>query len=142
VSVWLLTLWCVVRPRFAVLEARKIVAEITLTGLDEYGLFIPPREDEIGQWLRDDYPLEFYGFEGYYSGAQKLISNSSAVRRQMHIFSSLPRALLSAVIEVRPSDAHLYLCCGRAARVSRVETQAPAAARSPRGRNLHDSVGR
>jgi len=31
---------------------------------DNYGLFLPGTEDSVGQWLRDDYPLDFYGFEG------------------------------------------------------------------------------
>eukprot|EP01103_Thecamoeba_quadrilineata_P012915 TRINITY_DN3450_c0_g2_i1.p1 TRINITY_DN3450_c0_g2~~TRINITY_DN3450_c0_g2_i1.p1 ORF type:complete len:634 (+),score=170.12 TRINITY_DN3450_c0_g2_i1:179-1903(+) len=36
--------------------------------VENYGLFLPSNEESVGQWLREDYPLDFYqslyGFEG------------------------------------------------------------------------------
>jgi PH domain/Calponin homology (CH) domain/N-terminal or F0 domain of Talin-head FERM len=45
-------------------KAREKVAKITNGSLHEFGLFKPPKDDEVGHWLRDDYPLEFYGLQG------------------------------------------------------------------------------
>lgn len=51
-------------PQDTVKSACLRVAELTEMRPDNYGLFLPGSEDSVGQWLRDDYPLDFYGFEG------------------------------------------------------------------------------
>ena len=45
-----------------ILVAEAIKAIATASNVDEnlYGLFLPPHEKEVGRWLKDDYPLEFY----------------------------------------------------------------------------------
>jgi hypothetical protein len=47
-----------------VANARKIIADVTQTDASLYGLFLPPKEEgQNGQWLRDDYPLDFYNLK-------------------------------------------------------------------------------
>jgi len=44
------------------------IAEATEMPVENYSLFLPGNEESVGQWLREDYPLDFYqslyGFEG------------------------------------------------------------------------------
>eukprot|EP01101_Sappina_pedata_P006777 TRINITY_DN3464_c0_g1_i1.p1 TRINITY_DN3464_c0_g1~~TRINITY_DN3464_c0_g1_i1.p1 ORF type:complete len:1580 (+),score=959.31 TRINITY_DN3464_c0_g1_i1:84-4742(+) len=51
-------------PSDTVRNACLRVAEATATSIENYGLFLPGNEESVGQWLREDYPLDFYGFEG------------------------------------------------------------------------------
>eukprot|EP01133_Synstelium_polycarpum_P007806 gene7806-9159_t len=51
-------------PKKTVKEARLFIAKELEVDADQYGLFLPPRDDQNGIWFRDDYPLDFYGLEG------------------------------------------------------------------------------
>ncbi|KAN0003808.1 hypothetical protein ACTFIZ_009977 [Dictyostelium cf. discoideum] len=51
-------------PKKTVKEARLFIAAELEVDPDQYGLFLPPKDDQNGVWFRDDYPLDFYGLEG------------------------------------------------------------------------------
>ncbi|GAM27649.1 hypothetical protein SAMD00019534_108250 [Acytostelium subglobosum LB1] len=51
-------------PKKSVQEARLHIAKELGVDHEQYGLFLPPRDDQNGIWFRDDYPLDFYGLEG------------------------------------------------------------------------------
>lgn len=51
---------------------------------DQYGLFLPPKEEQAGKWCRDDYPLSFYGLEGEKESKEAhLMTNPATVVRFM-----------------------------------------------------------
>jgi hypothetical protein len=58
----------VFNPGEPVLRASKRVSDSTGKPLTEYGLFLLPTPSEPGRWLREDYPLEFYGIMPIQSG--------------------------------------------------------------------------
>lgn len=41
-------------------EAVHAIAKAADVDEQLYGLFLPPHDKEVGKWLKDDYPLEFY----------------------------------------------------------------------------------
>ncbi|EGC29900.1 hypothetical protein DICPUDRAFT_99698 [Dictyostelium purpureum] len=51
-------------PKKTVKEARLFIAAELEVDPEQYGLFLPPKDDQNGVWFRDDYPLDFYGLEG------------------------------------------------------------------------------
>ncbi len=61
-------------------DARTLIAKEMGVEADQYGLFIPPKEEQVGKWCRDDYPLSFYGLEGEKESKEaQLMSNSTVV---------------------------------------------------------------
>ncbi|KYQ96657.1 actin binding protein [Tieghemostelium lacteum] len=51
-------------PKKTVKEARLFISKELDVDPEQYGLFLPPKDDQNGIWFRDDYPLDFYGLEG------------------------------------------------------------------------------
>jgi hypothetical protein len=64
----------------AVKEARTTIAKEVGVDAEQYGLFLPPKEEQAGKWCRDDYPLSFYGLEGERESKEAhLMTNSGTV---------------------------------------------------------------
>ncbi|EGG22287.1 actin binding protein [Cavenderia fasciculata] len=63
-------------PKKSVKDARLHIAKEMDVDADQYGLFLPPRDDQNGIWFRDDYPLDFYGLEGEVDQKEALLFSS------------------------------------------------------------------
>eukprot|EP01132_Coremiostelium_polycephalum_P008651 gene8651-10649_t len=63
-------------PKKTVREARIFIAKELMVDPEQYGLFLPPKDDQNGIWFRDDYPLDFYGLEGETDQKESLLFSS------------------------------------------------------------------
>ncbi|GAM22991.1 hypothetical protein SAMD00019534_061660 [Acytostelium subglobosum LB1] len=62
----------------SVRDARLHISKELEVDPDQYGLFLPPRDDQNGIWFRDDYPLDFYGLEGESDQKESMMFSSKA----------------------------------------------------------------
>ncbi|EFA80963.1 actin binding protein [Heterostelium album PN500] len=76
-------------PKKSVKEARLFIAKELEVDPEQYGLFLPPRDDQNGIWFRDDYPLDFYGLEG------------ETDQKEAMLFSAKPEAALMEFVEFK-----------------------------------------
>lgn len=71
-------------------EARTTIAKELGVDPEQYGLFVPPKDDQAGKWCKDDYPLSFYGYEGEREGSKEsfLMSNANTLVSRYFLFFS------------------------------------------------------
>lgn len=67
-------------------EARTTIAKELGVDADQYGLFVPPKDEQAGKWCKDDYPLSFYGYEGEKESKEALLMTNAAAMVRLYLF--------------------------------------------------------